>query len=78
MELHHLPVEFHALLMSLIKSSFSLTQSHLRKGKKNAINSKAVCITDSEVLQELKEKERKKFEEKELLNAKKREREEKK
>jgi hypothetical protein len=49
-----------------------------KKKKKNAINSKAVCITNSEVLQELKEKERGKMEEKELACAKKREKEEKK
>lgn len=49
-----------------------------KKRKKPAINSKAVCITDSEVLQELKEKEKKKLEEKELMIAKKRENEEKK
>ncbi len=49
-----------------------------KKKKKRAINSRAVCITDSSVLQELQEKEKKKIEENELRDAKKREREEKK
>ncbi len=49
-----------------------------KRKRKTAMNSKAVCITDGEVLQELKEKEQKKIEEKELMDAKKREREEKK
>jgi len=49
-----------------------------KRKRKTAVNCKAVCITDSGVLEELKEKDRKKIEENEMKDVKKREKEEKK
>ena len=49
------------------------TKRKLRKGERTGLNSKAICITEEAVLEELKVKEQKKEEEKEKMKEKQRE-----